>query len=123
MQHLIFRKKLMCLDWIRGEQLKRFIFIKFYLKKQLLKSLLTYSKKRYLISKKSKKNIKIRGFRGYIQYKLSKFSNYSKITQQKSRCAVTGRSHMVFRSSLLSRMQIRKYGRDGFLPHLGHAVF
>ena len=84
---------------------------------------MTYSKGRFAYSKKLYTTFELRGFRGYTQYKLSKFSNYSKITQQKSRCSITGRSHMVFRSSLLSRMQLRKYGRNGYLPHLGHAVF
>jgi ribosomal protein S14 len=110
MQHLDFNKKVRVLNLIRIEKLKRVLFIKWYFKKLLLRSVFANSK----LKKKH---------RMYVIFKLSLFPRYSNITQHKTRCFKTGRTHMPFRFALLARMHIRLYTKLGLLPHVGNAVF
>lgn len=105
-----FNKKVRIINLIKIEKLKRLLFIKFYFKKLLLRSVAS--------------NLKLkRKQRMFIVFKLSLFPRYSNITQHTTRCFKTGRSHMPFRFALLSRMHIRMYYKIGLMPHTNNASF
>lgn len=109
MQHLSFNKKVRALNLLKVERLKRLLFIKWYSKKILLRSVFS--------------NIKLTPQqRMYVIFKLSLFSRYSNIIQHNTRCFKTGRSHMSFRFSLLCRMHIKLNAKLGYLPHVGKAM-
>lgn len=110
MQFGSFNRKVRILNLLKIERLKRLMFIKFYFKKLLLRSVAS--------------NLRLnRKQRMFIVFKLSLFPRYSNITQQNTRCFRTGRSHMPFRFALLARMRIRMYYKLGLLPHVNNAAF
>lgn len=110
MKFLSFNDKIRAINLIRVERLKRLLFIKYYLKKLLLRSILSNSK----VNKKQK---------AYTSFKLSFFPRYSVITQQNTRCFRTGRTSMPFRFCLLSRMHLKLFCGLGLLPHTHKSVF
>ncbi len=110
MQFLNFNKKVRVLNLLKIEKLKRILFIKWYFKKLLLRSVASN------LRLKKKQRISV-------IFKLSLFPRYSNITQHKTRCFKTGRSHMPFRFALLARMHIRIHYKLGLLPHVGNASF
>lgn len=110
MKFLEFNRKVRVLNLLKIEKLKRTLFIRWYFKKLLLRSVASNLHLK-------KKN------RVYIIFKLSFFPRYSNITQHNTRCFKTGRSHMPFRFSLLSRMHIRLYMKFGLLPHVCNVGF
>lgn len=109
MEYLDFNKKVRVINLLKIEKLKRTMFIKWYFKKLMLRSVFKVKRmKRYQKS--------------FIIFKMSFFPRYSLITQMNTRCFRTGRSHMPFRYALLARMQLRIFAKQGLLPHTYNAV-
>lgn len=104
-----FNKKVRIIQWIKYDNLKRTFVLKYYFKKLYIRCLL--------------KNYKVKHRRTLLlRLKLSKYPRYSNFSQLNSRCVRTGRSHMVNRLTLLSRMQLKYFAQYGFLPSVGKFV-
>ena len=93
------------LQWIRLDKIRRKSFIKFELKKTLLKSIenttdLSLSQK-HLAS-----------------YKKVLLPRSSSITRMVNRCTVSGRKYSTLKKYELSRFNFRHHSNEGFLPGL-----
>jgi len=95
-------------QWILIDNFKRKIYIKYELKKILLKSMI---KNNYLpVSRKY-----------LILYRKTKLKRYSSITQQVNRCFKTGRQWSVNKLTRYSRFKFRTESYAGNLPGFSRA--
>jgi small subunit ribosomal protein S14 len=85
--------------------LKRRLFVKFELKRNLLRSI--------LLNRHLKPIIRL-----YVLYKLTFLPTIVSITKQNNRCVVSGRSYNVLSSVRLSRFQLRDLANNGDIPGL-----
>ena len=96
------------LNWNMLDNFKRQLYLKFELKKILLKSI--------------KKNSSLPHSYKYLScYKYSKISKWSIIAQQTNRCVFTGRQHAVNKKTQLSRFKFRIESYKGNLPGFSRA--
>jgi small subunit ribosomal protein S14 len=85
------------------DNFKRKLFIKFELKKKVLKGLI-------------KNDLTPFAYRYYALYNKSKFIRFSTIGQQRNRCVLTGRAHSVVKKAHYSRFVFRTESYNGNIP-------
>jgi small subunit ribosomal protein S14 len=104
----VFDKKTRPLCNLREERLQRVAFIKYALRRVLLKTVV--SSHRVPLARKVAAS-----------YSLHRLPRSSSIAHQVNRCLRTARTHQVFRKQLLARMTFRNYAHRGVMPFLGKA--
>jgi ribosomal protein S14 len=90
---------------IRLDNIKRKLFLKYEIKKLILRSIF---QNRYT------KNTK----RFYIKIKLLKFKKNINISFQKKRCILTGQSNGIYKNFEINRHMIKKFNTFGMIQNL-----
>lgn len=90
-------------QWILMDNFRRKIFIKYELKKRILKSIIKNDNLPFTL-------------RYYAYYSQSKLTRFAVSSKHNNRCVRTGRLHGVIQKTQYSRFVIRRESHDGNIP-------